>query len=101
MVWAYLKVVFSDTIFQIFRPPLLDKVIQNESFRSSKQNSERVFFHEMLHNKIPTGCIYFCSTVQNSDLFSLRRNGSEQNFKSLLLFLLHDTEYQAFSSSAE
>ncbi len=35
------------------------------------------------------------------ELFSLPWNGSERNFESLLLFLLHGTEFRAVSSSAE
>jgi len=35
------------------------------------------------------------------ELFSLPRNGSEQNSESLLLFLLHGTEFRAVFSSTE
>ncbi len=34
-------------------------------------------------------CIYFGSTEQNSEMFSLLRKGSEQNSESLILFLFH------------
>ncbi len=58
-------------------------------------------FRELVRNRIPSVCFYFCSTQRNSDLFSLLRNGSERNSTSLLLFLFHGTELQAFFFSAE
>ncbi len=41
-------------------------------------------FRWMVWNKIPSICFYFCSTDQNSELFSLPRNGSERNSESFL-----------------
>ncbi len=59
------------------------------------------FFHGMVRNRVPSVCFYFCSMERNSELFFLPRNGSEWNSESLLLFLLHGTEFRAFLSSAE
>jgi hypothetical protein len=36
-------------------------------------------FREMVQNRIPRVCFYFCSMVQNFELFSPLRNGSEGN----------------------
>ncbi len=58
-------------------------------------------FRGMVWNRFPSVCFYFCSTERNSELFSLQRNGSEQNSESLLLFLFHCTEFLAFFSSVE
>jgi hypothetical protein len=58
-------------------------------------------FLGMVQNGIPSVCFYFWSTERNFTLFSLPRNGSEQNSESLLLFLFHGTEFQAFFSFAE
>jgi hypothetical protein len=58
-------------------------------------------FRGLVRNRIPRVCFYFCSTEQNSELFSLPRNGSEQNSESLLLFLFHRTAFQVVFSSAE
>ncbi len=58
-------------------------------------------FRGMVRNRNPRVCFYFCSTERNSELFSLPRNGSERNPESLLLFLFHSAEFQAFFSFAE
>jgi hypothetical protein len=58
-------------------------------------------FRGMVRNRIPSVCFYCCYTERNSELFSLPRNGSEQNYESLLLFLFLGTEFRAFFSSAE
>ncbi len=82
---------------------------------SSKQNWQHVFVRDMLQNGIPSCCLfrgmvrnrissvclYFCSTERNFKLFSLPRNGSEQNFERLLLILFHGAEFWAFVSSVE
>jgi hypothetical protein len=39
-------------------------------------------FREVLRNKISKVCFCFCSTVRNSEHFSLARNGSERNSES-------------------
>ncbi len=44
---------------------------------------------------------FFLYTERNSELFSLPRNGSEQNSESLLLFLFHGTDFRVVVSSAE
>jgi hypothetical protein len=41
-------------------------------------------FRGMVRNIIPKVCFYFCSTVENSEHFSLPRNGSELNSESFL-----------------
>ncbi len=46
-------------------------------------------------------CRVFFYTERNSELFSLPRNGSEQNSESLLLFLFHVTEFWDVFSSAD
>jgi hypothetical protein len=51
---------------------------------------------QMLPNGIPRVCFYFCSTEWNSEHFSLPRNSLEQNSESLLIFLLHGTEFRAW-----
>jgi hypothetical protein len=50
------------------------------------RNSGLLSLPRMIRNIIPCFCFYFCSTERNSELFSLPRNGSERNSKSLLLF---------------
>ncbi len=40
----------------------------------------------MVQDGIPRVCFYFCHSEQNSEHFSLPRNGSEWNSESLLLF---------------
>jgi hypothetical protein len=44
---------------------------------------------------------FFFYTKRNSELFSLPRNGWEQNSESLLLFLFHGTEFRVVFSSAK
>jgi hypothetical protein len=58
-------------------------------------------FRGMVGNRIPSVCLYYCSTKRNSELFSLPRNGSEQNSECLLLILFHGTEFRAVFFSAE
>ena len=60
-----------------------------------------VLFRGMVRNGIPRICFYFSSTERNSDLFSLPQKGSEQNYGSLFLFLVHGTEFRGVFSSAE
>ncbi len=60
-----------------------------------------VLFRGLVWNGIPRICIYFCSTERTSELFSLPKKGSEQNYGSLLLFLFHGTEFRVVFSSAE
>jgi hypothetical protein len=55
----------------------------------------------MVRNGIPKICIYFGSTEQNSELFSLPQKGSEQNYGSSFLLLVHGTEFRVVFSSAE
>jgi hypothetical protein len=50
---------------------------------------------------VPKVYYYPCSTERNSELFSLRRNGSERNSESFASILFHGTEFRAFFSSAE
>jgi hypothetical protein len=45
--------------------------------------------------------LFFCSMERNSTLFSLPGNGSEQNSKCLLLFLVHGMEFGIVFSSVE
>jgi hypothetical protein len=54
----------------------------------------------MVRNRIPSVCLYFCSTERNSELFSLPRNGSDRNSERNLI-LFHGKEFRAFFSSAE
>ncbi len=56
-----------------------------------------VFFRRMVRNRIPSVCLYFCSTERNSELFSFPRNGSEWNSERLLQIFFHGTEFRAFS----
>ncbi len=58
-------------------------------------------FRGMVRNKIPRVRFYFCSTEQNSELFSLLLKGFEGNSESLLLFQFHGTESRVIFSSAE
>ncbi len=58
-------------------------------------------FRGMIRNTVPSVCLYFCSTEQNSELFSFPRNGSEWNSERLLLILFHGTKFWAFFYSAE
>jgi hypothetical protein len=55
----------------------------------------------MVRNGIPRVCFYFSSTERNSELFSLPLKGSEGNSESMLLFLVHGTEFRVVFSSAE
>ncbi len=55
----------------------------------------------MVRNGISRVCYYFCSTERNSELFSLPRKGSERNSASMLLFLIHGTEFRVVFFSAE
>ena len=55
----------------------------------------------MVRNEIPRVCFYFSSTEQNSELFSLPLKDSEGNSESMLLFLVHGTEFRVAFSSAE
>jgi hypothetical protein len=55
----------------------------------------------MVRNGIPRVCYHFCSTERNSELFSLPRKDSERNSASMLLFLIHGTEFRVVFSSAE
>ncbi len=55
-------------------------------------------FCGMVRSGIPRG---YWSTEWNSELFSLPGNGSERNSESLLLFLIHGTEFPVVFSSAE
>ncbi len=58
-------------------------------------------FRGMVRNGIPRFCFYFCSTEQNSELFSIPCKGSERNSESMLLFLFHGTEFRFVFSSAK
>ncbi len=60
-----------------------------------------VLFCGMVRNRIPRISIYFGSTEWNSELFSLPQKGSEQNYGSLFLFLVHGTEFRVVFSSTE
>jgi hypothetical protein len=51
----------------------------------------------MFQNGISRVCLYFCSTEQNSEHFSLRQNVSEWNCKGLLLFLFHVKKSKHFA----
>jgi len=55
----------------------------------------------MVRNGIPRVCFYFSSTERNSELFSLPLKGSEGNSESMLLFLVHGTEFRVVFSPAE
>ncbi len=61
-------------------------------FFSTERIPSCVLFHGMARNGIPRISIYFGSTERNSELCSLPQKGSEQNYRSLLLFLFHGTE---------
>jgi hypothetical protein len=92
------KVVFSDTIWKYFSCCVLRKWFKTKVSCSSKQSWERVFFPEMLQNKIKKfasifvpcngipSCLLFCGMVQS---------------ENLLLVLFHCTEFRAFFSSAK
>jgi hypothetical protein len=58
-------------------------------------------FRGMVRNGIPRVGFYFWSTERNSELFSLPLNSSEGNSESLLLFLVHGTEFRVVFSSEE
>ena len=58
-------------------------------------------FHRMVWNGIPRVCFHFCFTERNSELFSLPLKGFGRDSKSLLLFLVHGTEFRVIFSSAE
>ncbi len=72
-------------------------MIQNESFLCQQTELKACFLPRNASEQNSDVCFYFCSTERNSELFSLRRNGLEQNSESLLLFLFHGTEFRAFS----
>ncbi len=50
---------------------------------------------------IPGVCFYFCYTEWNSELFSFPLKGLGGNSESLLLFLVHGTEFRVVFSSTE
>ncbi len=58
-------------------------------------------FCGMVWNGIPRVCLYFCSMEQISELFSLPLQGSEGNSESLLLILVHGTEFWVVFSFAK
>jgi hypothetical protein len=60
-----------------------------------------VLFRGIVRNGIPRICFYFGSAERNSELCSHPQKGSEQNYGSLLLFLVHGTEFRVVFSSAE
>jgi hypothetical protein len=62
---------------------------------------ESVFCPQVLRNRIPRVCFYFCAADSNSDLFSLPWNSSERNSKCLLQFSLHGMDFQVVFLSAE
>jgi hypothetical protein len=55
----------------------------------------------MVRNSIREYISIFYCTERNSELCSLPRNSSEQNYGSLLLFLFHGTEFRVVFSSVE
>ncbi len=76
--------------------------------RNSQSNFQKWFVHTSKVVKcFGTEFREFASSFAPRDgipscmLFSLPRNGSERNSESLLLLLLHATEFRAFFSSAE
>ncbi len=78
----------------------IDGTFSSETcFRTEIQSC--CLFRGMVRNRIPSVCLYFCSTEQNSELFSLPRNGSQWNSERLLLILFYGTEFRAFFSSAD
>jgi hypothetical protein len=70
-------------------------------FCCTERNSELRLFRGMVLNRIPRICFYFSSTERNSALFSLPQKGSEQNYGSLFLYLVHGTEFRGVFSSPE
>ncbi len=72
-------------------------MIKNESFLFQQTELKACFLPRNASEQNSDVCFYFCSTERNSELFSLRRNGLEQNSESLLLFLFHGTKFRAFS----
>ncbi len=70
-------------------------------FIAQKEIPSYVLFRGMVRNGTPRTCIYFGSTERNSELCSLPQKSSEQNYRSLLLFLFHGTEFRVVFSSAE
>jgi hypothetical protein len=70
-------------------------------FVARKGISSCVLFRGMVWNGIPRICIYFGSSEWNSELCSLPQKGSEQNYGSLFLFLVHGMEFRVVFSSAE
>ncbi len=67
------------------------------SFAKNPAPATGCFHSRQLWNGIPKVCFYFCFMEQNSDLFSLPRNGSERNSESLLLFCFMVQKLEHFS----
>ncbi len=91
---------------------LLTRVVETNSYDLYK-NSQFVYCQRLLllrfvpscfrtvWNRIPRVCFYFRYTDRNSKLFSLPLMDWEGNSESLLLFLVHGTEFRVVFSSAE
>ncbi len=114
------KVVFSNTIIEInswlkYSAAAFCSVLASLPRNGSERHSENIFlffiaqkgilsyvlFRGMVRNGIPRICIYFGSTERNSEFCCLPQKSSEQNYRSLLLFLFHGTEFRVVFSSAE
>ncbi len=91
------------------------KYAENVSFKNSQKNSPYLRSRQMLRNEIPRFCFHFVQRngnskhfslprhglERNSEYFSLPRNGSDGNSESLVLILIHCTEFRAFFSPTE
>ncbi len=75
------KIVFSDNIFFIFGCLVLRKWFKTKVSCFSKQNWDRVFFREMLRNKIPESLILFLFHGKEFWFVFLLGNGSEMEFR--------------------
>ncbi len=88
MICLYInKVVFSDTIMEIFGCRVFFRV----GFSSTEWFGTA--FREFIY--------IFCCTERNSDLCSLPQNGLEWNSENLHLFWFHGTEFRVVFSSVE
>jgi hypothetical protein len=58
-------------------------------------------FRGMVWTRILRLCFYYCSTEQNSELFSLPRKGLERSSDRLFLFAFHGTELRVVFSVLE
>jgi hypothetical protein len=70
---------------------------KNYFYKNSCSRKHNVFRPRQLRNGIPRVYFYFCSTERNSELFSLPRNGLEQNYESCFYFCIMAQNSEHFS----